>query len=57
MTGVPEKAIFLSVAVHNKHLSSQCNLLAQIEQVQDKIKHVLYDHDIINLNNLSADIL
>jgi hypothetical protein len=57
VTGVPEKAIFLSVAVHNKHLSSQCNLLAQIEQVQDKIKHVLYDHDIINLNNLSADIL
>ena len=57
MTGVPETAIFLSVAVYNKHFSSQCNLLAHIEQVQDKIKHVLYDHDIINLNNLSADIL
>jgi hypothetical protein len=32
---VPEKAIFRSVTVYNTNLSSQCNLLAQIEQVQD----------------------
>ena len=30
------KAIFWSVTVYNKQLSSQCNLTAQIEQVQDK---------------------
>ena len=36
MTGVPEKAIFRSVTVYNKNLSSQYNLPAQIEQVQDK---------------------
>ena len=33
---VPEKAIFRSVTVYNKNLSSQCNLNAQIEKVQDK---------------------
>ena len=34
MEGVPEKAIhvFWSVRVYNKNVSSQCNLLAQIEQ-------------------------
>jgi len=34
----PEKAIFRSVtviSVYNKKLSNHCNLLAQIEQVQD----------------------
>ena len=31
-----KKAIFRSVTVYDKNLSSQCNLLAQIEQVQDK---------------------
>jgi len=35
MTGVPGKTIFRSVTVYNKNLSSQCNLPAQIEQVQD----------------------
>jgi len=30
------KAIFWSVTVYNKHLSSQCNLPAQTEPVQDK---------------------
>ena len=38
MTEVPEKAIFQSVTVNNKHLSGQCTLLAQIEIVQDKTK-------------------
>jgi hypothetical protein len=33
---VPEKVIFQSVTVYNKNLSSQCNLPAQIESVQDK---------------------
>jgi hypothetical protein len=33
---VPEKAIFRSVTVYNKNLSSQYNLNAQIEKVQDK---------------------
>ena len=36
MTEVPEKVIFRSVTVYNKNLSSQCNLPAQIESVQDK---------------------
>ena len=36
MTGEPEKAIFQSVTEYKKHLLSQCNLLVQIEQVQDK---------------------
>jgi hypothetical protein len=40
--GVPEKAIFLSVTVHNKHLSSRCNLPAHIEQVQDKIGQLIH---------------
>ena len=39
MEGVPEKAIFRSVKVYNKHLSSQCNLPAQIEEVQDKYEY------------------
>jgi hypothetical protein len=30
------KAIFWSVIVYNKDLSSQCNFTAQIEPVQDK---------------------
>jgi hypothetical protein len=33
------KAIFRSVTVYNNTLSSQCNLTAQIEQVQDKKKN------------------
>ena len=36
MQGVPEKAIFRSLKVYTKILSSQCNLLAQIEEVQNK---------------------
>ena len=39
MTGIPEKALFPSVTVYSKNLSSQCNLPAQIEQVQDKNKY------------------
>jgi hypothetical protein len=35
VTGVPEKAIFLSVTVYNKNYPGQCNLPAQIEQVRD----------------------
>ena len=38
MTWVPEKGIFQSVTVNNKHLSGQYALLAQIENVQDKAK-------------------
>jgi len=34
--GFTEKAIFLSVTVYSKNLPSQCNLPAQIEQMQDK---------------------
>jgi len=37
VSGVSEKAKFLSVTVYHKNLSSQCNLPAQIEQEQDKI--------------------
>jgi hypothetical protein len=33
------KAISWSVAVYNKTVSSQCNLISQIEQVQDKYHH------------------
>ena len=33
--GVPDKAIFRSVTEYNKDFSSQCNLSAQIEQMQD----------------------
>jgi hypothetical protein len=36
VTGVLEKAIFQSMTVYNKNLSSQCSLPAQIEQVQDR---------------------
>ena len=32
------KSIFWSVTVYNKKLSSQCNLTAQIEPVQDKYR-------------------
>jgi hypothetical protein len=32
----PRKAIFWSVIIYNKYLSSQYNLSAQIETVQDK---------------------
>jgi len=28
------------VTVYNKNLSSQCNLLAQVEQVQDKFNYI-----------------
>ena len=31
------KAIFWSVTIYSKNLSSQCNLTAQLEQVHDKI--------------------
>jgi hypothetical protein len=37
------KAIFWSVTVYNKNLSSQCNLTAQIEPVLDKI---IYFHHL-----------
>ena len=33
------KAIFWSVTVYNKNLSSQCNLIALIEPMQDKIDY------------------
>ena len=33
------KVISWSVAVYNKTVSSQCNLISQIEQVQDKYHH------------------
>ena len=38
------KAISWSVEVYNKTVSSQCNLISQIEQVQDK-----YHHPTINI--------
>ena len=38
------KTISWSVAVYNKTVSSQCNLISQIEQVQDK-----YHHPTINI--------
>ena len=31
------KTISLSVTVYNKHLSSQCNVTIQIEQVQENV--------------------
>ena len=40
MNQVPEKLYLGSVTVYNKKLSSQCNLTAQIEPVQDKKKFV-----------------
>ena len=33
------KTISWSVAVYNKTVSSQCNLISQIEQVQDNYYH------------------
>jgi len=36
VTEVPEKAIFRSVTVYNKQLSSQWCMPAQIEQMQEK---------------------
>jgi hypothetical protein len=35
VTGVPDKAIFWSLTEYNKDFPSQCNLSAQIEQMQD----------------------
>jgi len=35
VTGIPEKVFFLTV--YNKHLFSECNLTAEIEEVQDKM--------------------
>jgi hypothetical protein len=43
------KAIFWSKTIYNKNLSSQCNLTAQIEQVQDK--------DTLYLSSLSFNRL
>ena len=34
--GYQKKLLFRSVTVYNKKLSSQCDVSAQIEQVQDK---------------------
>jgi len=34
--GYQKKLLFRSITVHNKNVSRQCNLPAQIEQVQDK---------------------
>jgi len=45
---VPEKAIFWSVTICNKHLSSQWNLPAPIEQVQDKYFYNLSPFTIWN---------
>jgi hypothetical protein len=39
MNQVPEKNVSWSVAVYNKTVSSQCNLISQIEQVQDNYYH------------------
>jgi len=54
VTGIREKAIFRPVTVYNKKLSSQCNLPAQTQQVQDKnILNALhfffqcYEYDLI----------
>jgi len=40
VTAVPEKAIKVLLVVYNKHLSSQCNVLPQIEHVQDKYQYI-----------------
>jgi len=39
--GEVRRAIFWSVTVYNKNVSSQCNLPAQIEQVQDTNESIL----------------
>ena len=53
MAGVPEKAIFRSMTVNNnkKNISTQCNLPAQIEQVQDEI---WYDFTMIAVKYLTG---
>jgi len=35
-----KKAIKVLLVVYNKHLSSQCNVLPQIEHVQDKYQYI-----------------
>ena len=41
------KAIFWSVSVYSKDLSSQCNLTAKIKPVHDK-KYFLFTNNITN---------
>jgi len=52
--GVPEKAIFRSVTVYNINSSSQCNLLAQIEQVQDNTYCLRGYHTLQGDNSLKS---
>jgi hypothetical protein len=44
---VPERVIFWLVTVYNKNLSSQCNFLAQIKQVQDVSKNLIRVYVIV----------
>ena len=47
MEEVPERVIFWLVTVYNKNLSSQCNFLAQIKQVQDVSKNLIRVYVIV----------
>ena len=52
MTGVPEN-IYFSLTLKNKMLSSQCNLIALIQQVQDNL---VYSALINNIKIISIDV-
>ena len=47
------KAIFWSVTIYSKNLSSQCNLTAQLEQVHDKIddEYIFFSSDIYSFTS------
>ena len=48
------KAIFRSVTVYNKHLSSQCNMTAQIEQGYDKKKYIVLPVELFKREDIFA---
>ena len=52
--GTRKSYIFRSVNLYNKNLQSQCNLLAQIEQVQDKMNYPSWHflHRLVSVQTL-----
>ena len=50
-------AIFLSVTEYNKNLSSQCNLTARIEPVQDKIYYKAFMKILRNIYQYTSVII
>ena len=52
-----DRCIFWSVTVYNKKVSNQCNMPAQIEQIQDKHVYNQYDTNNFNIIDSKTEIL